>query len=130
MPDDAVKKKRPLWYNVNLLNLPLPGIVSIFHRVSGLVLFLLAFWLLSLLDRSLASAEGFDRFRQIVATPLAKLVLLGALWAFMHHLCAGIRYLFLDLDIGTDLAPARASSYAVVVVSLVLTVILGVALLW
>ena len=130
MPDDAVKKKRPLWYNVNLPNLPLPGIVSIFHRVSGLILFLLAFWLLSLLDRSLASAEGFDRFRQIVATPLAKLVLLGALWAFMHHLCAGVRFLFLDLDIGTDLAPARASSYAVFVVSLVLTGVLGVALLW
>lgn len=132
MPEAAIRKrkKRPVWYNVNLLSLPFPGLVSIFHRVSGLVLFLLAFWLLYLLDASLESAEEFARFHQIVAQPLARLVLLGALWAYLHHLCAGIRYLLLDLDVGVSLAPARASSFAVAAVSLTLTAVLGVALLW
>jgi succinate dehydrogenase / fumarate reductase cytochrome b subunit len=130
MPDVAVKKKRPLWYDLNLLHLPLPGIASILHRVSGALLFLLAFGLLYLLDASLESAETFARVRQVIAHPFAKLVLLGLLWAFLHHFFMGVRCLFLDIDVGTDLPTARATSVAVVVLSLLLTGILGAALLW
>ena len=107
MPDASLKKKRPLWYNLSLLNLPLPGLVSILHRISGAALFLLLLWLLYLLDGSLASAERFEAVRQTVSQPLANLVLLGLLWSFLHHLCAGIRYLFLDIHTGVDLASAR-----------------------
>ncbi|MCU0898545.1 MAG: succinate dehydrogenase, cytochrome b556 subunit [Burkholderiales bacterium] len=130
MPDAAVKKKRPLWYNLNLLDLPLPGLVSILHRISGALLFLLIFVLLYLLDASLASQARFDAARSVVSHPLAKLVLFGLLWAFLHHLCAGIRYLFLDLHKGLDRETAKKTSVAVLVVSLVLTVVLGAALLW
>jgi succinate dehydrogenase / fumarate reductase cytochrome b subunit len=94
------------------------------------VLFLLLLWLLYLLDQSLTSAERFEALRQTMAQPLAKLVLLGLLWAFLHHLCAGIRYLFLDVHKGVDLATARATSVAVLAVSLVLTAVLGGWLLW
>jgi succinate dehydrogenase / fumarate reductase cytochrome b subunit len=86
--------------------------------------------LLYLLDASLSSAERFDALRQTLAQPLAKLVLLGLLWAFLHHLFAGIRYLFLDVDKGVDLATARATSAAVLAVSLALTALLGWRLLW
>ena len=55
---------------------------------------------------------------------------LAVLWAFLHHLCAGIRYLFLDIDKGVDLPTARATSGAVLVVSLALTAVLGGLLLW
>lgn len=130
MPDAAVKKKRPLWYNLNLLDLPLPGLVSILHRISGALLFLLIFFLLYLLDASLASQERFDGARAVVAHPLAKLVLFGVLWAFLHHLCAGIRYLFLDVHKGLEKETARKTSIAVLAVSLALTVVLGIALLW
>jgi succinate dehydrogenase / fumarate reductase cytochrome b subunit len=130
MPDASLKKKRPLWYNLSPLNLPLPGLVSILHRISGAVLFLLLLWLLYLLDQSLTSAERFEAVRQTIAQPLVKLVLLGLLWAFLHHLCAGIRYLFLDVDKGVDLATARATSVAVLVVSLALTALAGWRLLW
>ena len=58
MPDALLKKKRPLWYNLSPLNLPLPGLVSILHRISGLALFLLLFWLLGLFDASLASPDS------------------------------------------------------------------------
>ncbi|HTO47359.1 MAG TPA: succinate dehydrogenase, cytochrome b556 subunit [Burkholderiales bacterium] len=130
MPDASLNKKRPLWYDLNLLNLPLPGLVSILHRISGAALFFLLLWLLYLLDGSLASAERFEAVRQTVSHPLARLVLLGLLWAFLHHLCAGIRYLFLDIHKGVELAPARATSVVVLVVSLVLTAALGWRLLW
>jgi succinate dehydrogenase / fumarate reductase cytochrome b subunit len=130
MPDASLKKKRPLWYNLSPLNLPLPGLVSILHRISGAVLFLLLLWLLYLLDQSLTSAERFEALRQTLSQPLVKLVLLGLLWAFLHHLCAGVRYLFLDVHKGVDLATARATSVAVLAVSLVLTAVLGWRLLW
>jgi len=58
-----------------------------------------------------------------------KLVLIGLLWGYFHHLLAGIRHLLLDLDLGTDLAPARMSSALVLGVSIALTVLAG-AMLW
>ncbi len=130
MPDAVLKKKRPLWYNVSLLNLPLPGVVSILHRISGALLFLLAAWLLYLLDGSLASPERYAAIKATLAHPLAKLVLLGLLWAFLHHLCAGVRFLFLDVDKGVGLPTARLTSVLVIGVSLVLTAVLGALLLW
>jgi succinate dehydrogenase / fumarate reductase cytochrome b subunit len=124
MPDLAAKKKRPLWYNLSPLNLPVPGLVSIFHRVTGALLFLGLIWFLFL-----ASETSFVRFRAYVAYPLVKLALLAFLWAYLHHFCAGIRYLFLDIDKGVDLAAARKTSYAVLAVSLALTAFVG-AKLW
>lgn len=128
MPDLAAKKKRPLWYNLSPLNLPLPGLVSIFHRISGALLFLGLMWFLFLLDMSLASETGFERFRAYVAHPTVKLSMLVFLWAYLHHFCAGIRYLFLDIDKGVDLSTARKTSYAVFAVSLALAALLGTKL--
>jgi succinate dehydrogenase / fumarate reductase cytochrome b subunit len=130
MPDAMVKKKRPLWYNLNLLNLPIPAVVSILHRISGALLFVLTFALLYYLDASLASPERFDFVRHVLGHPLSKLVILVLLWAFLHHLLAGVRYLLLDLGMGLQLPNARASSYAVIGASLALTVVLGGVLLW
>ena len=129
MADAAVKKKRPVYLDLIRIRLPLPGFVSILHRVSGMVLFLFAFWLLALLDASLESPEGFAQVQQTIGHPLAKLVLIGLGWALLHHFCAGIRYLLMDMDIGVDLATTRASSWAVLAVSGILTLILG-AWLW
>ena len=129
MPDTTAKKAHPVWYNLNLLNLPIPGLVSIFHRISGVLLFVGLIWLLFLLDMSLSSESEFDRFKSYVSLPIVKLALLVILWSYLHHFCAGIRYLFLDIHKGLDLATARATSYAVFAVSLVLTVLIG-AKLW
>jgi len=84
--------------------------------------------LLAGVGASLASPESYAELRQTLAHPLAKLVLIIAAWAFLHHLCAGIRHLLLDLHVGVELAPARRSSVIVFVVSLVLTLIVGVKL--
>lgn len=124
-----MSRPRPKYLNLFRIRLPLPGIVSIMHRISGAALFLLIPALLYLLELSLESPRTFAVLKSLLAHPLAKLFLIGLAWAYLHHLCAGIRYLALDLDYGTDLAAARASAKAVLVVSLGLTLVIG-ALLW
>jgi succinate dehydrogenase / fumarate reductase cytochrome b subunit len=129
MSNVAIKKKRPVYLNLVKIRLPLPGFVSILHRASGALLFVSAVWLLFMLDRSLVSEAGFQSVRHYVGFPLVKLALLGLVWAYCHHFCAGIRYLFLDLDKGVDLPAARMSAWAVLAASLALTAYLG-AKLW
>lgn len=122
-------KSRPVYLNLARIRLPLPGFVSILHRISGAVLFLVGIPLaLFGLQTSLESAEGFATLTEMFAYPVAKLVLIGLLWAYLHHFFAGIRFLLLDLHVGDDLRPARASSVAVLVVSLALTLIIAVRL--
>ena len=124
-----MNKHRPKHLALHLIKLPLPGFVSVLHRISGLLLFLALPLLLLMLQYSLRSIETYTQLLAVLAHPLAKLMLLGLLWAFLHHFCAGLRYLAIDLDYGVKLAQARASSKAVLVVSLVLTALLG-AKLW
>ena len=124
-----MNKYRPKHLALHLIKLPLPGFVSVLHRISGLLLFLALPLLLLMLQYSLRSIETYTQLLAVLAHPLAKLMLLGLLWAFLHHFCAGLRYLAIDLDYGVELAQARASSKMVLAVSLVLTVLLG-ARLW
>ena len=124
-----VTKRRPVYLNLVRIRLPLPGIVSILHRVSGAVLFLVGLPLLLVgVQRSLASRETFDSFVAALSNPLAKIVLIGLIWAYLHHFCAGIRFLLLDILQGIELKSARRASIAVLVVSLALTLIVGVRL--
>jgi len=120
--------KRPKHLALNQIKLPLPGIVSILHRISGLLLFLALPFLLLMLQYSLRSIETYTQLQGVLAHPLLKLVLLGLAWAFLHHFCAGLRYLAIDLDYGVKLAQARATSKIVLVASLLLTVLIGVKL--
>ena len=122
-------RPRPVYLNLVRIRLPLPGIVSILHRVSGAALYLIGLPLLLVgVQRSLASQEAFDSFRAALSNPLAKIVLIGLVWAYLHHFCAGIRFLLLDVHQGIELGPARLSSVIVLVVSLALTLIVGVRL--
>lgn len=124
----TVAKPRPKHLNLLQIRLPIAGIVSIMHRVSGAVLFLMLPLLLWLFQASLESPASFAQFRSVVTHPLMKLVLLGLLWGYLHHLFAGMRHLFLDLDLGTELETARLTSIIVLVAGIVLTLVLGVAL--
>lgn len=130
MAELSIKKKRPKNLDLTTIRLPLPGVLSILHRVSGAGLFLLLPLLLWLFQNSLGTPESFATFKAVATNPLVKIILLGLLWAFCHHFCAGIRYLFLDMHKGVDLESARLTSKIVFAVSIALTVILGVALLW
>ncbi|MFZ4535525.1 succinate dehydrogenase, cytochrome b556 subunit [Propionivibrio sp.] len=130
MAEMTIKKKRPKNLDLMTIRLPLPGILSIVHRVSGAVIFLLLPVLLWLLQSSLSSPETFSMFKSIAANPLVKLIFLGLIWLYLHHFCAGIRYLLLDLHKGIELESARFSSKIVFAVSIALTLFIGVKVLW
>jgi succinate dehydrogenase / fumarate reductase cytochrome b subunit len=126
MSSAAAKKPRPKYLSLTALlfeiRLPAPAWVSGFHRISGALLFFpFIAWLLYLLDTSLASEQGYNHVRSYLATPIAKVGLIVFMWAYAHHFCAGIRFLFLDLNKGIDLPRARISSFVVFVASIVLT---------
>src|SRR5258706_14419245 len=104
MPDLTAKKKRPVWYNLSPLNLPVPGLVSIFHRASGALLFLGLVGFLLLLGMSLASEGRFARFQAYGAHPAGKLSMLVFLWAYLDHFCAGWRRLLLCIGRGSGRA--------------------------
>jgi succinate dehydrogenase / fumarate reductase, cytochrome b subunit len=130
LPGKLPRAARPVYLNLFAIRQPIPAIVSILHRVSGALLFLVGIpLLLWAVQQSLTSSESYAALQASLARPIAKLLLLGLAWAYLHHFCAGIRYLLLDLHIGTELTPSRQSSYAVLIVSLALTAIVG-ARLW
>ena len=117
---------RPKYYDLNLLNLPVPGLVSIFHRVTGVVMFLVLIpAVLFVVEGTLGSEAGFNRWKAFFSEPLAKVVFLVFVWVYMHHFFAGIRYLLLDVHIGIDLASARLSAKMVLVAGLVATLLIG-----
>jgi len=123
-----MQQKRPKHLSLHHIKLPLSGVVSILHRISGLLLFFTLPLLLLILQYSLSSIETFTQLANVAANPLAKLAALGLLWAFLHHFCAGLRYLAIDLHLVHNLAQSRSSSKAVMFVSLASTLILGVKL--
>ena len=121
-------KPRPKYLDLFRIRLPLPGWISILHRISGAGLFLILPLLLYLFDNSLHSRSSFNYFIKLVSQPWMKLILLGAIWAFLHHLLAGLRYIAIDFHWGVELKAGRATSVWVLVISLLLTIALGIKL--
>ncbi len=116
-----MNNNRPKFLTLYQIRLPLPGFVSILHRISGALLFLALPLLLWMLQQSLRPSGNLT----ILQSLAGKLLMLALLWAFLHHFCAGIRFLALDLHAGVKLSQARATSKLVLAVSLVLTALLG-----
>lgn len=131
---EAVKKSRPQFRNIHFVKdlpkyrLPAAGVVSFAHRVSGALMFLLLPFILFLLDRSLTSEISFEYFKGFTSHWFVKLVILGLAWAYLHHFCAGIRHLFMDLHMGLDKASAGKSAVGVFAISLSLTALVGLKL--
>ena len=106
-------EKRPVYLNLFKIRLPSTGIVSFAHRVSGVFLFLAIPFSVYLLDRSVASREGFDDAVQLLRDPVLQLILLILVWALVHHFLAGIRYLLLDFDIAIEKSSSTMSAWIV-----------------
>ena len=124
-----MNKQRPIHLALHRIKLPPSGIVSILHRISGLILFFALPLLLLMLQYSLRSIETHTQLMTVLAHPIIKLMLIGLLWAFLHHFFAGLRYLAIDVHFLSSLAQSRASSKLVLFVSLILTILIG-AQLW
>ncbi|HEB95427.1 MAG TPA: succinate dehydrogenase, cytochrome b556 subunit [Sedimenticola thiotaurini] len=117
---------RPVFLNLFQFRFPIAAIMSVGHRASG-VLMVLAFpFLVYILDLSLQGEAGFAAAREILQSLPVRLVLFLLLWALMHHLLAGIRFLLIDFDIGVGREQARLSAWFVMLAAPLLALLVGV----
>src|SRR6478609_9730235 len=137
-----VAQKRPEFRNINALRdlptyrLPAPGWVSILHRVSGVLMFVLMPFIIWMFDTSVSSEISFAKFRAafnvglwFIPGFLVKLVALALIWAYLHHFIAGLRHLWMDVSHAAVTKEfGRTSALTVLAISLVLTVVLGLKL--
>ena len=136
-----LSKKRPEFRNINAFKdlttyrLPPAGWVSILHRVSGLLMFVLLPFIVWLLDASLTSELSYERFTSpfsegigFVPGALVKLVVLALIWGYLHHFIAGVRHLYMDMTHSVSKEFGKSSALVTLVLSLGLTVVLGAKL--
>ena len=132
-------KKRPEFRNINALSdlpsyrLPAAGWVSILHRVSGVLMFLLMPFIIWMFDTSVSSEISFARFafffNEGVSGVVARLVVLALIWAYLHHFIAGLRHVWMDMShAAVSKQFGSTSARVTLVASLVLTVVLGAKL--
>ena len=114
------KQKRPKFLNLTKIHLPVTGVTSIAHRISGAVLFLSIPFFIFLFKLSLQSEQGFASVISFFDFWVIKLLGSVLVWAFSHHLFAGIRHLLLDIAIGESLPVARKTAWIVNVLALLL----------
>jgi succinate dehydrogenase / fumarate reductase cytochrome b subunit len=119
-----VTDKRPVFLNLLKIKLPLPGLVSFLHRVSGVLLFLAIPICLFILEQSLASPSGFAAINEFLSNPLIVSMVFVLLLALSHHLLAGLRFLLMDLEIGLSKSISMQSSRAVFIGAVVLALLL------
>jgi succinate dehydrogenase / fumarate reductase cytochrome b subunit len=132
---------RPEFRNINAFvdlpsyRLPAAGWVSILHRVSGALMFLLLPFIIWLFDKSISSEISFAKFRSafnvgvgIYPAWFISLVTLALIWAYLHHLIAGLRHLYMDATHSVDKAFSQRSAVFTLALSLGLTVLLGAKL--
>jgi succinate dehydrogenase / fumarate reductase cytochrome b subunit len=130
---EAVKKPRPEYRNISIgqiltYRLPLAGQVSILHRVSGILLFLLLPFTLYLFEQSLTSELSFAALKAFFSYPLIKLIVLVLSWAYLFHFCAGLRHLLMDTHRAVSKEGGKQTSLVVLVVSSVLTIAVALKL--
>ncbi len=134
-------KKRPEFRNINALTdlptyrLPAAGIVSILHRISGLIMFLLLPLIVWMFDTSVSSEISFAKFSAafnvglgFVPAVLVKVVVLGLIWAYLHHLIAGVRHVYMDVCHAVTKEFGKSSAIVTLALSLGLTAALGAKL--
>ena len=123
------KQKRPKFLNLFQIHLPVTGINSIGHRISGALLFLAVPGMIYLFNLSLKDAASFDQFTVITHSVCFKIVITLMAWALGHHVFAGIRFLLTDLDVGSSLAVARRLSLAANIAGALVLLVIGY-LIW
>ncbi|MGE5155420.1 MAG: succinate dehydrogenase, cytochrome b556 subunit [Bdellovibrio bacteriovorus] len=120
---------RPVFLDLWRIKLPATGIVSILHRISGVVMVLAIPAAAILFHQALSGPDGFVAAAAFLASWPARLALLVLAWGLLHHLFAGLRYLLLDLGIGLERTAARQSALTAMIAAVALLVIgLGVTL--
>lgn len=120
---------RPVYLNLLKIRLPIPGLMSIIHRLTGVLMFIAIPFMLYLFDLSLASESGYREAAALLHTPIGMLLLFGLLWSLFHHLFAGIRYLLIDVDLGVEKQLARTTAWIVLLAAPVVALLVTWGLL-
>ena len=136
-----VAKPRPEYRNINVFTdvrtyrMPAAALVSILHRVSGALMFMLLPFVIWLFDKSVSSEISFGQFTSAFSAGLwifpgwfVKLVVLALIWAYLHHFIAGLRHLWMDATHAVTKEFGRSSAIVTLVLSIGLTVVLGAKL--
>ncbi len=122
------KKKRPVYLNLLQIRLPIGGIVSIIHRVTGALMVLLIPYALYALQTSLESPMRFEQIRASLHNGFGRIALLLALWILVQHLYSGVRHLFMDVDVGVEKEVATRNAWLTLGASIITVALLGVLL--
>jgi succinate dehydrogenase / fumarate reductase, cytochrome b subunit len=140
---DAVtsKKKRPEFRNINAFTdlttyrLPVAGVVSILHRISGALMFVLLPFIIWMFDKSLSSEFSYANFTAAFKAGMLgapgwfwKLMALALIWAYLHHFIAGVRHLIMDGWHKVDKEFGKTSALVTMILSILLTIALGAKL--
>lgn len=120
-----MEKTQPKYLNLSKIKLPIPGIISILHRITSMIIFVSLPMILFLFSGTLNKNEYFNLYIKLISMPIVKILLLILLWSFIHHCIAGTRFLFLDIHKGLELKIARITAKLVLLSSLLLTLIIG-----
>lgn len=120
-----MNRVRPVNLNLFTIRFPLPAIVSILHRISGVFLFISIPIILWALDYSLTQ-DGFDAMHDWRGNILTKLMIWAILAGFLYHFVAGIRHLLSDIHIGSTLRSGRRTALLALVISIVLILLAGI----
>ena len=121
--------QRPKFLNLLKIRLPIGAVVSIAHRFSGLVLFLIIPFLIYMLEISLKTEQGFQQVAGLLDRADVRIGLVLILWMLFHHLFNGIRLLLVDIDIGITRTASRRNSWLVIFAGLVVLAFMAGALL-
>ena len=127
----AKSRPRPKYLSLFTLapKMSITAKVSVLHRLTGFLLFLSIPIALFILQKSLTEASFYSAFYGIMSCPLVKLIYIVLIWAFVYHMTAGVRFLFLDINKGVEIKKAKMTARIVLVVSTLITIALGV-LIW
>lgn len=120
--------KRPVYLNLIKIRLPLTGIVSFAHRITGVILFLSLPFVVYLLDLSIDSERSFQAAQLMLKQPLIIFIQILLLWSIAHHFFAGIRFLLIDAEIGVEKSQARLGAWIVLLAEVLtlLAIICGI----
>jgi succinate dehydrogenase / fumarate reductase cytochrome b subunit len=121
---------RPVFLNLARIRLPITALISIAHRIAGIVLFLSIPFAIYLLDLSLGSELGYNRVLELLGGAAMKWAVIFIFWALAHHVYAGLRVLLIDCGIGVERDEARRTAWVIAIGSVVTLVMIAGILLW